>query len=79
MQFLVRKFKLFSFKKNYSIVLWFSLAVIGVSLELMRGIENINNYKVFKNVFWHTVETKNLYLHYPKEYFDVNLYGPFLA
>jgi hypothetical protein len=66
----------FHLKENFGIIIWFALAIIGVSLELMRGIENINNYKVFKSVFWHTIENKNLFLYYPKEYFDVNLYGP---
>ena len=37
---------------------------------------HINNYIIFKSSFWHLLEGKNLYLHYPKEYVDLFLYGP---
>ncbi len=38
-----------------------------------------NNYKIFHNVFWHVWDGKPLYIPYPEEYFDVNLYGPFFS
>lgn len=38
-----------------------------------------NNYKIFHNVFWHVWDGKPLYIPYPEEYVDVNLYGPFFS
>jgi hypothetical protein len=35
-----------------------------------------NTYKIFKHVFWHLLERRPLYLCYPEQYGDVNLYGP---
>ncbi|MDT3405512.1 glycosyltransferase family 87 protein [Mucilaginibacter terrae] len=34
-----------------------------------------NNYSIFKYVFYHTVQQKNLYNYYPAEYGDCNHYG----
>lgn len=38
-----------------------------------------NNYKIFHNVFWHVWDGKPLYIPYPEEYVDVNLYGTFFS
>ncbi|MBC9931471.1 glycosyltransferase family 87 protein [Chitinophaga qingshengii] len=54
--------------------LWFGLAFIGAITEISRG--NINNFLVFKNVFFHLIHQQPLYIEYPQEYYDVNLYGP---
>lgn len=45
----------------------------------MRGPSTYNNFLVYKNVFWHSFHQTNLYLKYPSEYFDQNLYGPLFA
>lgn len=54
--------------------LWFGLAFLGAVLEISR--DNINNYIIFKNVFFHVIHQLPLYTPYPAEYHDVNLYGP---
>lgn len=54
--------------------LWFGLAFIGAITEISRG--NINNFLIFKNVFFHLIHQQPLYIEYPQEYYDVNLYGP---
>ncbi len=59
------------------VIIWFALAIFGFSVELFR--HSINNYQIFKGVFWHTYEQVNLYASYPNEYFDVNHYGPFFS
>jgi hypothetical protein len=64
-------------KMQLSAVLWFSLAVIAVLAELRRG--SINNYLIFKNVYWHTLHERNLYAFYPNEYLDLNHYGPLFS
>jgi hypothetical protein len=47
--------------------------------EISRGLGDINNYLIYKQVFWHTLEQKHLYLSYPSEYADVNHYGPLFS
>ncbi|WP_143309601.1 glycosyltransferase family 87 protein [Chitinophaga vietnamensis] len=54
--------------------LWFGLAFIGTITEIGRG--NMNNYYIFKQVFFHVIHQQPLYVEYPKEYFDINHYGP---
>ncbi|HKG68942.1 MAG TPA: glycosyltransferase family 87 protein [Segetibacter sp.] len=57
-----------------AVVIWFAFALIAVLAELFH--DKINNFLIFKNVFWHLIEKKNLYLAYPEEYEDHNFYGP---
>ncbi|MEI9944697.1 MAG: glycosyltransferase family 87 protein [Chitinophagaceae bacterium] len=59
------------------LILWFGAAFYGA----IKAITNnyINNYIIFKHVYFHTVNSTNLYLPYPAEYSDVNLYGPFFS
>ncbi|MFY0252872.1 glycosyltransferase family 87 protein [Chitinophaga sp. 30R24] len=54
--------------------LWFGLAFLGAVMEISRG--NINNFLIFKNVFFHVLHQQPLYIPYPATYLDVNLYGP---
>ncbi len=55
---------------------WFVLSALTVFSEVIRGTSSVNNYLVYKGVFEHLVSQHNLYLAYPKEYFDLNHYGP---
>ena len=55
-------------------VIWFALALIAVLAELLH--HKINNFLIFRQVFWHVIDQKNLYLPYPAEYEDHNFYGP---
>ena len=64
----------FLYDKTLAIVLWFGLSFIAVLLDFLH--EKTNNYIIFKHVFLHTQQHVNLYLEYPQEYVDVNLYGP---
>ena len=47
--------------------------------EISRGLGDINNFLIYKQVFWHTIEQKHLYLSYPLDYNDVNHYGPLFS
>ena len=60
-----------------AILLWFGLAILAAMLSYYYHA--INNYLVFKHVFSHALEQRNLYLRYPLEYDDVNLYGPLFS
>ena len=66
----------FSFFNNRLniISIWMIVTLISVVKQLKIG--NYNNYKIFKNVFFHTIEKLPLYKEYPLEYFDHNHYGP---
>lgn len=56
--------------------LWLPLSVLAALLKYNR---TDNNYRIFRGVFWHTVQGTSLYESYPAEYFDVNHYGPFFS
>jgi hypothetical protein len=64
-------------KVPFPVVIWFALALVAVLSELLHY--KINNYLIFRNVFWHVIDQKNLYLSYPEEYFDHNFYGPIFS
>ena len=56
--------------------LWLALSVIAAVLKYNR---TDNNYRIFRGVFWHTLQGTSLYGEYPLEYYDVNHYGPFFS
>ena len=56
--------------------LWIALSVIAALLKYNR---TDNNYRIFRGVFWHTLQCTSLYAEYPLEYYDVNHYGPFFS
>ncbi len=66
-------------KPNFITLLWFLVPFIALIMEVQKDDLFINNYLIFKNVFWHTLHEKNLYASYPNEYFDKNHYGPLFA
>jgi hypothetical protein len=68
-----------SFFNNRIIIisLWLAIALLSVLVKL--DINDINNYKIFKNVFFHTIDKLPLYKEYPLEYFDHNHYGPIFS
>jgi len=66
-------------KPNFVIILWFLIPFVAVLLEINRGDAYINNYLIYKNVFWHTLHQQNLYSLYPAEYMDKNHYGPLFS
>ena len=66
-------------KVSYAAVIWFIFALIATILQISRGPGNLNNYSIYKHVFWHTIHFQNLFAYYPAEYFDHNLYGPLFS
>lgn len=56
------------------IILWFGISIFAAGKEIWN--DNINNYLVFKHVFLHVIAQQPLFLFYPEQYHDVNLYGP---
>lgn len=76
MRFLLKDFTFF---KKYTInavaFFWLLLTLLTAVSEIVRGPAAINNYQIFKNVFFHTLQQTNLYAAYPQAYFDLNHYG----
>ena len=66
-------------KPNFISILWFLVPFIALIIEVQKQNIFINNYLIFKHVFWHALHEKNLYSFYPNEYFDKNHYGPLFA
>ena len=72
---------IFSFQRspNFVTIFWFLVPFVAVLIEISRGDAYINNYFIYKNVFWHTLHQQNLYSLYPAEYMDKNHYGPLFS
>ena len=72
---------LLRFTGNYKII--FTIYVIvaaGTALvNYLSGPQSYNNYLLYKYVFVHTLEQKNLFLQYPDIFFDSNHYGVFFS
>ncbi len=49
--------------------------IIGVAAGVFK-LHSHNNFTIFRNVFWHTINLQPLYEYYPEIYHDHNIYGP---
>ena len=68
----------FLYNSRLAILLWFGLPIFSIIRTLI--VDNrINNFLIFRGVFYHAVSNLNLYNAYPQEYGDVNLYGPIFS
>lgn len=63
--------------KKYISLIWIIITIISVVKQLLIG--KYNNYKIFKGVYFHTINKLPLYNEYPLEYFDHNHYGPIFS
>ena len=63
---------------KYIFGVYLIIAVVTAVSKYLRG-NSINNYLIFKNVFFNTIHEKNLYLQYPDLYQDSNHYGIFFS
>lgn len=77
---IARFFKLPFFSDYRTIAaLWAILAVIAAITKGGLDGEKMNNFQIYRQVFWHLTELKSLYAYYPEEYHDHNLYGPLFS
>lgn len=66
--------------KKYITIIWFLMAIVSsVKQFLTHDTFKYNNYLIYKNVFFHTINKLGLYAGYPSEYFDHNHYGPIFS
>lgn len=74
--------KLFSTKiKLKTVIVLIILLALGITVQgiiASRGdvYTHYNNLVIFKSSFGHLINNQNLYLYYPKEYFDLYKYSP---
>lgn len=66
-------------KKETGLFLWFIPPMVAFMISTTLHLSHYNNYLIFKQVFWHLAEQKNLYALYPGEYADINHYGPLFS
>lgn len=59
---------------QWTCVLYVAVAIFCWQLKYFRHIDN--NYIIFRTSYFHYRDHVNLYLTYPKEYYDVFIYGP---
>ncbi|MGH1517120.1 glycosyltransferase family 87 protein [Chryseobacterium sp. JK1] len=64
---------------KYIFGVYLIISVVTAISKYLRGDYAINNYLIFKNVFLNTIHQKNLFIHYPDLYFDLNHYGVFFS
>ena len=60
--------------KRFIFLVFVLFSVFAVVQQLL--LKQINNYYIFKYVYYHLIQYKDLYSHYPSEYVDSNHYGP---
>ena len=65
--------------RKYIISIWVLIALLAALKQYFGGAARHNNYIIYKNVFYHTINELNLYAAYPSEYFDFNHYGPIFS
>ncbi|MBB4805457.1 hypothetical protein HNP38_000729 [Chryseobacterium defluvii] len=73
------KFLKFILNPKYIFGVYLIISVVTAVSKYLRGDYAINNYLIFKNVFFNTIHQKNLFIHYPDLYFDLNHYGIFFS
>lgn len=64
---------------KYIFGVYIIVAIATALSKFSRGPQAINNYLIFKGVFFNTLDEKNLYLRYPALYSDMNHYGVFFS
>jgi len=62
---------------EFPVVLWIMLTVAAISAQIFN--DDLQNYYIYKGVFWHTVNQTNLYATYPLEHnvYHFGLYKSF--
>lgn len=64
---------------KYIFGVYLIIAVATALSKYFRGSYAINNYLIFKSVFFNTRDQTNLFTEYPDRFFDMNHYGVFFS
>jgi len=49
----------------FAVLIWFGLGIRAIIIELILHVNSINNYLIYKNVYFHLINQQNLYAFYP--------------
>jgi hypothetical protein len=77
--FYLNKYKIADREISFATIFWIAVCTISIIAQVAKGITHNNNYLIFINVFYHTIDKLNLYAAYPTAYGDTNHYGPFFS
>lgn len=67
-------------QKKYPIFIWFTLAIFtALKLYLTFDKTKYNNYLIYKNVYFNTINQVSLYAENPSLFLDSNHYGPLFS
>jgi len=64
---------------KYIFGIYLLVSILSAIAKYRGGPEKYNNYLIFKNVFYNTLNGKNIYSLYPDFHFDSNHYGVFFS
>jgi hypothetical protein len=76
---LKEKFLKILLNPKYIFGVYLIISIVTAISKYNRGAYAINNYLIFKSVFFNTLNQKNLFIHYPDLFFDLNHYGVFFS
>ena len=67
-------------QKKYPVFIWFLLAIVtALKLYLTFDKTKYNNYLIYKNVYFNTINQVSLYAENPNLFLDSNHYGPLFS
>ncbi len=69
------KFLKFISNPKYIFGIYLLVSVLSAVAKYLGGPAKYNNYLIFKNVFYNTLNENNIYLRYPEFHLDSNHYG----
>ncbi|WP_165871361.1 glycosyltransferase family 87 protein [Flaviaesturariibacter flavus] len=70
--------KAFYLNRKVLLAVWvLLLPLLHLATDFANG--RINNYKIFRQVYFHLIQQQPLYTPYPAQYDDINHYGPLFA
>lgn len=79
MPFYLNKYKVAGKEYSFATIFWVAICTASIIAQVAKGITHNNNYIIFINVFYHSLQKLNLYAAYPTAYGDTNHYGPFFS
>jgi hypothetical protein len=72
------RLKAFFLKRKVLMYTWLlALPLLHLATDFLH--DRVNNYKIFRQVFFHLIQQQPLYVEYRSQYHDVNHYGPVFA
>ena len=78
MPFYLTKYKIGNKYFSFATIFWVAICTLSIISQVVRDTTHNNNYLIFINVFFHSIQKLNLFVAYPA-YGDTNHYGPFFS